>query len=63
LSLAKRVGNARLIKACERAHTIGYYNYKTIDDILARNLDSYQDEPEPPPMPTHDNIRGGNYYK
>ena len=63
LSLAKRVGNARLIKACQRAHTIGYYNYKTIDDILARNLDSYEDEPEPPPMPTHDNIRGGNYYK
>ncbi len=63
LSLAKRVGNVRLIKACKRAHAIGYYNYKTIDDILIRNLDSYEDEPETPPMPTHDNIRGGNYYK
>ena len=63
LSFAKRVGNIRLIKACKRAHEIGYYNYKIIDDILKNNLDKYDDDPEPSPMPTHDNIRGGNYYK
>lgn len=63
LSFAKRVGNARLIKACKRAHEIGYYNYKIIEDILKNNLDEYDQEPEPAPMPTHDNIRGSNYYQ
>lgn len=63
LSFAKRVGNIRLIKACKRAHEIGYYNYKIIDDILKNNLDRYEEEPEPAPMPVHDNIRGGNYYQ
>jgi transposase len=63
LSFAKRVGNARLIKACTRAHEIGYYNYKIIDEILKNNLDKYEPEPEPAPMPAHDNIRGRNYYQ
>ncbi|CAN5551370.1 IS21-like element ISPsy14 family transposase [soil metagenome] len=63
LSFAKRVGNIRLIKACKRAHEIGYYNYKIIEDILKNNLDKYDEDPEPSPMPSHDNIRGGNYYK
>ena len=63
LSFAKRVGNIRLIKACKRAHEIGYYNYKIIEDILKNNLDKYDEDPEPIPMPTHDNIRGGNYYQ
>lgn len=63
LSLGKRVGNERLIKACKRAHEIGYYNYKIIDDILKKNLDHYDDEPQPAGMPEHQNIRGSNYYK
>ena len=63
ISYAKRVGNLRLIKACKRAHEIGYYNYKIIDDILKNNLDKYDEDPEPTPMPVHDNIRGGTYYQ
>ena len=63
LSFAKRVGNVRLIKACKRAHEIGYYNYKIIDDILKNNLDKHEDDPEPVLMPSHDNIRGGDYYQ
>jgi transposase len=64
LSFAKRLGNIRLIKACKRAHEIGYYNYKIIEDILTKNLDKYDDDDmEPSSMPTHDNIRGGNYYQ
>lgn len=62
LSFAKRVGHVRLINACKRAHEIGYYNYKIIEDILKNNLDSYDEEPESIPMPVHDNIRGGHYY-
>jgi transposase len=63
LSFAKRVGNARLIKACKRAHEIGYYNYRTIEDILKKQLDNYDEEVVPERMPQHDNIRGGNYYQ
>ncbi len=62
-SFAKRVGNARLIKACRRAHQIGYYNYRTIEDILKKHLDKYEEDPDPVSMPLHDNIRGGKYYQ
>jgi len=63
LSFAKRVDKSRLIKACKRAHEIGYYNYKIIEDILKNNLDKYEEDPQPTLMPMHDNIRGGNYYQ
>ena len=63
LSFAKRVGNSRLIKACKRAHEIGFYNYKIIEDILRKNLDRCEEEAQPSPMPAHDNIRGGTYYQ
>ena len=64
LALGARYGNARLIKACKRAHEIGYYNYKIIEDIITKNLDNYDDdEIESSNMPAHDNIRGGNYYQ
>lgn len=63
LSFAKRVGQDRLIKAIKRAHEIGYYNYKIIEDILQKNYDRYEDEPVPALMPAHDNIRGANYYQ
>jgi len=41
LSFAKRVGHTRLIKACKRAHEIGYYNYKIIEDILKKPLNTF----------------------
>lgn len=63
LSFSKRVGHARLIKACKRAHEIGYYNYKIIEEILKKNLDKYEEEPMIEPMPSHENIRGKNYYQ
>ena len=63
LSFAKRVGHTRLINACRRAHEIGYYNYKIIEDILKKNLDQFESDPEPAPMPVHENIRGGTYFQ
>lgn len=63
LSFAKRVGHTRLINACKRANEIGYYNYKIIDDILKKNLDKYDETTEAVEMPTHDNIRGKDYYQ
>lgn len=63
LSFAKRVGHERLIKACKRAHEYGQYNYRIIEDILKKKLESYEDHETETPMPAHENIRGGNYYQ
>lgn len=63
LSFAKRVGHTRLIAACQRAHQYGIYHYRIIESILKRNLELTEPEEEPAPMPTHDNIRGEEYYK
>lgn len=65
LGFAKKVGNDRLIKACQRALGYGAYNYKTIQRILEKELD-LQDSPDENDqlrMPSHDNIRGENYYQ
>jgi transposase len=64
LIFAKKVGNDRLIKACQRALDYGSYNYRTIKRILDNGLDKENiDENEQLKMPAHDNIRGKDYYK
>lgn len=64
LSFAKKVGNERLIKACQRALGYGMYNYKIIQRILEKGLDKQSDEEnEQLEMPLHDNIRGEEYYQ
>jgi transposase len=63
ISFARRVGPQRLIAACKRAHEIGYYNYKIIEDILKKNLDRQEIDPQPEHMPEHENIRGRDYYQ
>lgn len=64
LSFAKKVGNERLIKACQRALDYGVYNYKIIQNILEKGLDKNTgDETEPLEMPPHENIRGQEYYQ
>ena len=65
LSFAKKVGNDRLIKACQRALGYGIYNYKTIQSILERGMEQYDqtEENEQLPMPLHENIRGEEYYQ
>lgn len=65
LSFSKKVGDERLIKACQRALGYGIYNYKTIQSILEKGMDLYDegDEKGQLQMPIHDNIRGENYYQ
>ena len=65
LGFAKKVGNERLVKACQRALGYGAYNYTTIQKILERELDlrDAPDETDQLQMPFHDNIRGENYYQ
>ena len=65
LSFAKRVGHTRLINACKRADTFGVYNYGIIEQILRSKADAipFEDEILNPDMPTHENIRGQDYYE
>lgn len=67
LSFAKRVGEQRLVHACQRAHAYEKYSYRAIEDILKRGLDrvdpEHGDESSEQKMPHHENIRGRDYYK
>ena len=63
LSLAKKVGNKRLDKACERALGYEVYNYKMVQKILSKGLDSIDiDIDQTKHTPPHNNIRGKDYY-
>lgn len=64
LRLAKSYGDGRLEAACQRAHALQAYSYKSIASILKNNLDQRPlPEPTSPPPPlTHPNIRGAHYY-
>ncbi len=69
LNFGKRVGDARLINACLRADQFGVYNFGMIERILLSKADFIPLEPEeqtpdsPSNMPSHENIRGEDYYK
>lgn len=64
LSLEKKAGRERLIKACTRALEYGIYNYKIVLTILEKGLDLIEQDPnEEQELPDHKNIRGKEYYK
>ena len=67
LSLAKKVGEERLIAASKRGNSYERYSYSTIVRILDLGLDKRDAEEEvfneARPMPDHNNIRGGGYYE
>ncbi len=65
LNFSKKVGDERLIAACQRALDYGIYNYKTVKKILEKGLDKDPGEMvhQEMDMPQHDNIRGSDYYK
>ena len=63
LSLAKKVGNDRLIKACKRAMEYNIHTYKIVQNILERGLDHEDNDNQMEQvLPVHNNIRGKNYY-
>lgn len=61
---AKTYGQGRMEAACKRALTIGSASRKSVVMILKRGLDRVPiDEPTAMPTPpTHENVRGGDYY-
>jgi transposase len=63
LSFARRVGHQRLIDACRWAESFGQYSYRTIEEILYKRLDQLKPEGETNHIPTHENIRGKEYYQ
>jgi hypothetical protein len=65
MRLGRSYGPARLEAACERAEHLRSYSYRTVKNILASAQDRLPLETEPSgqdPTPTHDNIRGADYY-
>lgn len=63
LSFAKKVEKERLSAACKRAIDYNIYNYKIIQTILQKGLDTIdQNTEEANKLPNHQNIRGNNYY-
>lgn len=66
LAFDKKYGRDRFIKAIERATLYDAYSYTVVKKILQNGLDrllSEDDHPDPPQMPTHDNIRGPEAYQ
>ena len=64
IRLGKAVGHARLEAACRRALHFGTCSYTSINSILQKKLEAQPLEQELPlPSPTHENLRGGPYYR
>lgn len=65
LSFARRVGHKRLINACRWADSYGLYNYPAIEKILSNRQDEIpleEDSRERQDLPSHENIRGKEYF-
>jgi transposase len=64
MRLGRRYGAGRLEAACERAEQLRSYSYRTVKNILASAQDRlpFDAEPSNAATPTHDNIRGAEYY-
>lgn len=67
ISLARRHGNERVAAACSRALALNAISYTSVKSILQQNLDQ---QPLPgeeatvvPLPPTHENLRGADYYR
>ena len=65
LRLGKRYGDARLEAACARALSARARSYRHVESILKHGLDRVPlptAEPERAASPSHDNVRGPDYY-
>ncbi len=64
LHLKKDYGKERLNKACERALFYENYSYRFIKNILVNKLEAIEESSLfEDTLPSHENIRGNNYYK
>jgi transposase len=66
LRLAKRYGEDRLEKACEKAMAVGATRYQHVEFVLKNQMDlipNSQAELTSVVLSSHENIRGSSYYK
>jgi transposase len=63
MKLAKDFEHKRVDAACAKALALGALSYTSLKSILDRNLDTAAEQPSLLPLPSHDNVRGGEYYK
>jgi transposase len=62
VNLGKRFSKERLDAACAKALSLGAFSYQSVKSILERNLEGVPAQPSLLPLPSHDNVRGGDYY-
>jgi len=62
LNLAKSYDGKRMEAACAKAHALGAFSYSSVKSILKKNLDAGEVKQALLPLPSHENIRGGDYY-
>lgn len=63
LSLGRKTESEAFEKACRVALENGIYSYSFIKTFLENKMASAQKSSAPKPLPEHENIRGGGYYK
>lgn len=65
LRLKDSFPSERIERACRRALRARTYSRKSVLLILKKNLDNIEleDEPDLPPLPSHENLRGSAYYQ
>jgi len=63
LVLERKVGRERLINACRRAIEYENYSYHAIKSILENKYDMLTYAEISTEIPSHENIRGENYYQ
>jgi transposase len=63
LGLERKVGRERLINACRRAIEYENYSYHAIKSILENKYDMLTYAEISTEIPSHENIRGENYYQ
>jgi len=63
LGFERKVGRERLINACKRAIEYENYSYQAIKSILEKKYDMLTSEELMAEIPSHENIRGENYYQ
>lgn len=62
--LERRYGKERLEKAALRAVRYRSFSYRSVKNILERNLEEAESEPfQQAALPLHENIRGSQYYE
>jgi hypothetical protein len=62
ISLARKTDPVRLEKACGIALETGKYSYRFVLSLIESKLLMMEDSPSKP-LPSHDNIRGKDYYQ